>query len=232
VGALKTLFQAMTKGIEKIPENIGTLPSEKELIEKGFDPSTFYHGSPNRNIMEFIPHGKNRDPYVEKKGGEPSTFFTEDPLYAQRFAGETSLDTNRPKARIYPVKLKLEDVFNYRNKDHLNKLYQKLGIEPPKDFEPPDLNSYIKKGDPFVLQAPEVSKAIKDLGYSGYLTNETSKSGKRTVGLFYPDKGDVRSIFAKFDPEQSESGNIYASVGGGAFLGFGALEGLEDATND
>ena len=77
------------------------------------------------------------------------------------------------------------------------------------------------------------------LGYDSQSINSSDKStsiyrdldlffGKRTVGLFNPDKGDVRSIFAKFDPKQSESGNIYASVaGGGAFLGLGALEGIE-----
>jgi hypothetical protein len=27
-------------------EQLGNLPSEIELMKKGFDPSTFYHGSP------------------------------------------------------------------------------------------------------------------------------------------------------------------------------------------
>ena len=245
MGALKTLFQAMTKGIEKIPENIGTLPSEKELIEKGFDPSTFYHGSPRRNIMEFIPHGKNRNPYVERKGGEPTTFFTESPSYAEGFALKEGTPVRDEKgnieyylptetSRIYPVKLKLENVFDYKNPDHVKKVTDKLGVtgQNIRLGGSENVNVDIKIGDPFVLQTPTVSKAIKDLGYSGYLTNETDRFGKRTVGLFNPDKGDVRSIFAKFDPKQSESGNIYASVGGGAFLGLGALEGLEDETND
>ena len=244
MGALKTLFQAMTKGIEKIPEKIGTLPSEKELIEKGFDPSTFYHGSPRRNIMEFIPHSRNRDPYVEKKGGEPTTFFTESPSYAEGFALKEGTPVRDEKgnieyylptetSRIYPVKLKLENVFDYNNPDHVKKVLNKLGVKESEGGATIyGLGFDLKVGNPFVLQQRDVSKAIKDLGYSGYLTNETDRFGQRTVGLFNPDKGDVRSIFAKFDPEQAESGNIYASVGGGAFLGLGALEGLEDATND
>ena len=44
------------------------------------------------------------------------------------------------------------------------------------------------------------------------MTNERANIGERTVGLFYPDKGNVRSIFARFDPEKVESGNVYASI--------------------
>lgn len=242
MGALKTLFQAMTKGIEKIPENIGTLPSEKELIEKGFDPSTFYHGSPRRNIMEFIPHSKNRNPYVERKGGEPVTFFSESPEYVEYFArreGATVTPTGveyspTPDARIYPVKLKLENVFDYNNPEHVELLKKEIYGDTYDDLSSAEKVQFeeVASGFPFPLQTPLFSKTIKDLGFKGFLTNETDRFGKRTVGLFNPDKGDVRSIFAKFDPEQAESGNIYASVGGGAFLGLGALEGLENETND
>jgi len=222
-GILKTLFQGMTKGLKKIPDEIGTLPSKEQLIEKGFDPSTFYHGSPNRNIMEFIPHGKNRNPYIERKGGEPVTFFSESPVYTEAFAGKN------PKARIYPVKLKLENVFDYKNPDHVEKVTEKLGVVGKRMpmGSSDNINFDIKIGNPFAMQIPTVSKAIKDLGFEGFLTNEVDQIGKRTVGLFEPGKGNVRSIFAKFDPRQSESGNIYASIAGGTGLGYGALEGIE-----
>ena len=243
-GVLKTLFQAMTKGIEKIPENIGTLPSEKELIEKGFDPSTFYHGSPRRNIMEFIPKASDRSAfggYREARKGEPTTFFTESPSYAEGFSlkegqpvydekGNYQYSLPTESSRIYPVKLKLENVYDYNNPEHRKILENTLGTTMEEGGE---IGQSLKIGDPFILQQPQISKAIKDSGFSGYLTNETDRFGQRTVGLFNPDKGDVRSIFAKFDPKQAESGNIYASVaGGGAFLGLGALERLEDETDD
>ena len=189
----------MTKGIEKIPENIGTLPSEKELIEKGFDPSTFYHGSPRRNIMEFIPHSRNRNPYVERKGGEPVTFFSESPEYVEYFARRegarvtpTGVEYSpTPDARIYPVKLKLENVFDYKNPDHVKKVTDKLGVtgQNIRLGGSENVNVDIKIGDPFVLQTPTVSKAIKDLGYSGYLTNETDRFGKRTVVYLTQTKG-------------------------------------------
>ena len=87
-------------------------------------------------------------------------------------------------------------------------------------------------GDAFEFQTPKISAAIKKLGFRGYLTNETSRFGQRTVGLFYPDKGDVRSVFAQFDPKKADEGNIYASIipPMATAVGVGALAGLEDAT--
>ena len=90
----------------------------------------------------------------------------------------------------------------------------------------------LKIGDAFVLQQPEISGVIKKLGFRGYLTNETDRVGKRTVGLFYPEKGDVRSVFAQFDPKKADEGNIYASIIPpiATAVGVGALAGLEDST--
>jgi hypothetical protein len=243
MAGLKALFQAMTKGLKKIPEEIGTLPSEEELIKKGFDPSTFYHGSPRKNIMEFIPQASDRTAfagYREARKGEPTTFFTESPSYAEGFSlkegqpvydkkGNYEYSLPTESSRIYPVKLKLEDVYDYNNPEHRKILEKNLGTTMEEGGE---IGQSLKIGDPFILQQPQISKAIKDSGFNGYLTNETDRFGQRTVGLFEPGKGNVRSIFAKFDPTKSESGNIYASVGGGAFLGYGALEGIEDETND
>ena len=50
--------------------------------------------------------------------------------------------------------------------------------------------------------------------------------------MFYPEKGDVRSVFAKFDPDKAESGNIYATIipPVTTVLGLGALAGLEEST--
>ena len=51
------------------------------------------------------------------------------------------------------------------------------------------------------------------------------------MGLFNPDKGDVRSLYAKFDPKQAKSGEILASIVPYASVGtIGALAGLEEGT--
>ena len=82
------------------------------------------------------------------------------------------------------------------------------------------------------IKRMKISNAIKELGFTGYFTNETDRFRQRTVGLFYPEKGDVRSVFAKFDPDKVESGNIYASIVPPVTtaVGVGALAGLEDST--
>ncbi len=221
----------------------GNLPSEKELAEKGFDSKTFYHGSPEKNIMEFVPQASDRSVfggYREARKGDPTTFFSESPRYTQGFATRDGMlakrdaegkmyEYPRPDARIYPVKLKLDNVYDYNNAEHRKRLEEALGTTMEEGGE---MGYNLKIGDPFVLQQPEISGVIKELGFRGYLTNETSRFGEKTVGLFYPEKGDVRSVFAQFDPKKADEGNIYASIipPVTTAVGVGALAGLEDAT--
>ena len=218
----------------------GNLPSEKELVDMGFDPKTFYHGSPEKNIMEFVPQAQNRatfggfstDGKLKYADAPPTTFFTENPIYTEAFAKRGGMPINRggimdykplESSRIYPVKLKLDKVYDYQNKEHQDMLEKKLGQELDMDT---------KIGDAFKLQEPDISKAIKDLGFEGFLTNETARFGQRTVGLFNPGKGNVRSVFAQFDPKKVDEGNIYASIIPPATttIGLGALAGLEEGT--
>ena len=132
-------------------------------------------------------------------------------------------------SRIYPVKLKLDKVYDYNNPEHRKRLEDALGTTMEEGGE---MGYNLKIGDPFILQQPEISGVIKQLGFRGFLTNETDRVGKRTVGLFYPEKGDVRSVFAQFDPKKADEGNIYASIipPMATAVGVGALAGLEDAT--
>ena len=239
----KVLMQALRKALDKLPEKIGSLPSEEELIKKGFDPKTFYHGSPVADIEEFVPKGSDRGSYgefLENRRGVPTTFFSESEAYVENFAkkgGEEVFDAsinmmvNKPhsQSRIYPVKLKLDNIYNYKNPEHREMLEKELGTTMAEGGE---MGRNLLIGDPFVLQQPAIATAIKNLGFNGYFTNETSRFGQRTVGLFYPEKGNVRSVFAKFDPDKAESGNIYATIipPVTTAVGLGALAGLEEST--
>jgi len=237
-GAGEVLDAMPTK--EQLQE-FGNLPSEKELVEKGFDPSTFYHGSPEKNIMEFVPQASDRSVfggYREARKGVPTTFFSESPGYVEGFAKKTGTPVDRggymdriplPSARIYPVKLKMDNIYDYNNPEHRKRLEDALGTTMDEGGE---MGYQLKTGDPFVLQQPEISGVIKELGFRGYLTNETSRFRQKTVGLFYPEEGDVRSVFAQFDPKKAEDGNIYASIipPVTTAVGVGALAGLEEST--
>ena len=244
-------FQGAGEVLDNMPtkeqlEKFGNLPSEKELVEKGFDTTTFYHGSPEKNIMKFVPQASDRSVFGYNRAsrkGEPTTFFSESPQYAEGFAlkgegGMTSVLDDRGKymystpsstARIYPVKLKMDNIYDYNNPKHRERLVDALGTTMVDG----EMMYQLLSGDAFVLQLPEISKAIKDLGFRGFLTNETARFGyQRTVGLFYPEKGDVRSVFAQFDPKKADEGNIYASIipPVTTAVGVGALAGLEEGT--
>ena len=89
-------------------------------------------------------------------------------------------------------------------------------------FEKTDIGS----GEWRVLETPFIQTQLKKLGFSGYKTSEPG-----TVGLFNSDKGDVRSLYAKFDPKQEKSGEILASIVPYASVGtIGALAGLDEGT--
>ena len=87
--------------------------------------------------------------------------------------------------------------------------------------EPDEIGDDILEGSYLTFEDEEIQEVLKEAGFRGYRTNEPG-----TVGLFYSDKGDVRSIFAKFDPSKSKKGEILASVPvAGALGALGAVDG-------
>jgi len=129
-------------------------------------------------------------------------------------------------SQIYPVKIKTKDVFDYDNNDHIDKLENKILAQFSDESEEFDMLSRVKSGDWLTLEEPFVQDALQNLGFSGYRTNEPG-----TIGLFNSDKGDVRSLYAKFDPKEAKSGEILASIVPYASVGtIGALAGLDEGT--
>jgi len=129
-------------------------------------------------------------------------------------------------SQIYPVKIRTKDVFDYDNTDHIDKLENKILAQFSDESEEFDRLSRVKSGDWLALEEPYVQDALQNLGFSGYRTNEPG-----TIGLFNSDKGDVRSLYAKFDPKEAKSGEILASIVPYASVGtIGALAGLDEGT--
>ena len=129
-------------------------------------------------------------------------------------------------SQIYPVKIKTKNIFDYENSDHIDKLENKVLAQFSDESDEYDLVPHIKTGDWQELERPEIQDLLKKLGFSGYKTSEED-----TIGLFNPDKGDVRSLYAKFDPKQAKSGEILASIVPYASVGtIGALAGLDEGT--
>jgi hypothetical protein len=136
---------------------------------------------------------------------------------------------------VYPVKIKTKDLFDptdeYALDDFgialdrfdIDKIMKKVGevkgIEHPQNIE-----AILSEWR--VLEIPEIQEVLKDMGYRGYFTDEPG-----TAALFHPEKGDVRSVFAKFNPEDKKSGNISASIVGSVGVG-GALGGINGQSSD
>jgi hypothetical protein len=208
------------------------MPGPKGTIVRGalealtdvFDPKTYYHASGDPSITKFDSSAP--DSWGEYgQGGRGATFFTSDPKYANRIlkdkyaeekinaweANESSLKYEEyldelfergESPTVYPVRIKTDEIFDYKNKKQVEDLL--LTITPT-------LRNYTRdrlhRGEWGIFESSEIQELMKEQGYRGYKTSEPG-----TVGLFYPHEGDVRSIFAKFDPKKSKSGNILASV--------------------
>ena len=224
IGALgKIIAKGGGDAIRKI------LPKTSRDYYDQFDPQTYYHAT-MEDIDIFDP---NRG-FMDDGTSRGATYFSSSPEYVNEYLDEF-FDLTYPNqyetgARIYPVKIKTKNLFDYENKDHINKLESKIKDEfeiGSSEYEEiDDVLQYIPNGSWGDFENSTIQKSLKDLGFSGYKTSEPG-----TVGLFNSDKGDVRSVFAKFDPKQEKSGEILATVTPYASVStLGALAGLEEST--
>lgn len=223
----------------------GALDALTDAYKRTFDPETYYHYSESPDIKTFDP--KAKDSFGGYNFSRGATYFTQDKNFINKFFDEKlnfdyedAIEDN-PSAKnlpygklrekyledysegfyptVYPVKIKTDNIFDHKNEEQVKDL---LGPRRPSEMED-KIYDEILSGSYDFLERPEIQRMIKDKGYSGYTTNEPG-----TIALFNPGKGDVRSIFAKFDPAKSESGEILASVPAAAFVAGGALSGLVD----
>ncbi len=209
----------------------GALEALVDAYKRTFDPETYYHGTTDPNIKKFDPRSRE------------ATYFTADPNYASGYSDPARIgkfESTKPEAAVvYPVKIKTDEIFDYSDEKSWQKLYERdealggpTGTENLEEYMHHFKRQFQDSAD---LIAGEYRayeghvnflNYLKERGFRGYRTNEPE-----TIALFHPDKGDVRSIHAKFDPEKSESGNILASVPAAALFalgGAGALSNLAD----
>jgi hypothetical protein len=129
-------------------------------------------------------------------------------------------------SRIYPLKIKTDKIFDFDNEKDMDRLLDRyISLYSDEDYQI-DLVKSVGVGNWTALETPRIQKILKELGYRGYKTNE-----RGTIGLFYPDEGDVRGLYAKFNPKDEKKGEILATVVPYASVGtIGALAGLEEGT--
>ena len=249
-GALKKLYGYLTNEIAR-----GALPKSRQKYFDEFAPEIYYH-STLQNIEKFDPktdlelgaYGAEIGSPVFNPSGESrgATYFTSDrELADQVLLDKNTLErakgTNIPNlvvnedgfsrhylagSRIYPVKIKTDKLFDFEDDFDFDKLEDRIVSKYSDESDEYKLLGRVQSGDWGVLERPEIQKELKELGFRGYRTDEPG-----TVGLFYPDKGDVRSLYAKFDPKDEKKGEILATVVPYASVStIGALAGLEEST--
>ncbi len=227
------LGTAIATGLDVLPMVLGGVQGRTEAApelemglaarmgrakEMGFGPKTYYHGTPE-NVEGF------RDTGPSGRG----TFFTDDPSFAEHFAGGQSSTPATSKANIIPVKLKAQKTFDPEDPEHiqqvvdiLQKNYNELQSDP--NTHPDILNSKgwtlqrmkaLKERNPMSLARPDnwaqiergdVQNAIKDLGYDSYHVNE---GGRQNIAVYNPNQ--IRSVNAKFDPRLANSNDLLAA---------------------
>jgi hypothetical protein len=198
----------------------GALEALVDAYKRTFDPETYYHTTPMGKL-----EGDKFDPNfsLEDDGGLGATYFTKDKGYANEVAEHWKLqdpELDYTEITTYPVKIKTKDLFDYKNQKHIEKLSREINLSPEEFLG-------ITNGDPYLFEIDDIQNALKKLGFRGYHIDEPG-----SVGLFNPDKGDVRSIFAKFDPAKSKSGNILASVPAAGLVALGGAGALSNLTDE
>ena len=235
----------------------GALPKASQDYYDTFDPKVYYHAS-TEDINKFNPQMDSSVGAYGDTMTRGATYFTSDRELADQVLQDKRILTQaeylrqkqnmpsgqypdfdvdtvyNPKtdeeylsgSQIYSVKIKTDNIFDYNNVRDFEKLESKILANFSDESEEFDLVSRVGTGDWSVLERPVIQDTLKKLGFSGYKTNESG-----TIGLFNSDKGDVRSLYAKFDPKEAKSGEILASIVPYASVGtIGALAGLDEGT--
>lgn len=148
--------------------------------DMGFDTDTVYYRGQTADVSQMR---------VNENG---VLFVTPDPNYASdpHYGG-------REGGSVYPLYLSSDLLFDYNDTAAKDALLSK-GKSP--------LFRSAANGDFRALQDPEVTAALKDLGYQGFKALEPE--GQPSVAVFDPDQ--IRSVNAAFDPEFKASPDLLA----------------------
>jgi len=132
-----------------------------------------------------------------------------EPDVANFFAGRGGDDA---AGAVYPVKLRIENP----------KIFDRY-----EDFEDEmrEWSEMAEEGGTDVTSQAFV-KDLQDQGHDGIMIERSDTDTGEVRSDYVPfNANQIRSIFAKFDPSKKDSGNISASIAGGA-VGLGALQGV------
>tara|TARA_Y100000389_G_scaffold48158_2_gene43377 strand:+ start:2594 stop:3331 length:738 start_codon:yes stop_codon:yes gene_type:complete len=115
---------------------------------------------------------------------------------------------------VYPVKLRIENpkIFDrYEDFEDEMREWSEMAEESGSD-----------------VTSQAFVKDLQDQGHDGIMIERSDTDTGEVRSDYVPfNANQIRSIFANFDPSKKDSGNISASIAGGA-VGLGALQGVGD----
>lgn len=193
--------------------------------EMGFNTDkTYYHGTTTPE--DFTEFKKPAEDNMNQFGS--GVYMTENPEKASGYSkalwdDEPEIGSSRKpeRSRVLPLhvrgKLYKDDLSDFNN---FQNLIEHLGFKDRSEMEKA---LHAKYGD--IPSEDKINRALKDMGYTG--RDILGYNGQpREVVVFDPK--DVRSKFAKFDPDKSGSGNISAGLAGAGLLGASQLKEEDD----
>jgi hypothetical protein len=203
----------LTKHSSKAVANAAEKAAAREAFKAQFEPG-WYHGT-LRDFKSFSP----------RKGryGVKAAFFTKNPDFA-----DSVIDYGHyPQgARIVPVNLKLNNIFDYENPEHLAKLDKHFEGYLTRSGKPYIPSQKIKDGHWTEMEGPSIQEGIQELGFDGFYVFE---DGEKNVGMY--KKNNMRMPWANYNPEKEKSGDLMAGLAGATGLGATAL-GASEAKAD
>ena len=130
------------------------------------------------------------------------------------FFAEREKSNNLSAGAVYPVKLRIENPKIFDR-------YEDFEDEMREWSEMAEDNGIDVTSQAFV-------KDLQDQGHDGIMIERSDTDTGEVRSDYVPfNANQIRSIFAKFDPSKKDSGNISASIAGGA-VGLGALQNAGD----
>jgi len=161
-----------------------------QVVNVNGAPKVMYHGTSAPDFTYFNPKA-DRKP-------KPVAFLSPDPVFASLFAGgwDNQYFTN---ARVYPVYVSAENIFDYRNLKHLIRLVEALrSVEPSGlDYQSvEEIKFDLQRGHWKTLELPGVLETVLSFGHDGLYVAERGAEGPydyRRVNLAVFDASQVKS---------------------------------------
>jgi hypothetical protein len=186
-GAVKETLATPPRGSVQLAPNLEVeiAPAERtKNFKNWFGGSKIVDDKGKPRVMY---HGTAAD--FDEFGNSPrgAIFVTDDPSFADDFAGTQETIEKGFNPNVMPLYVKAENPFDYENPKHIDAVMNRVVIQKrPKgwgDIDKQNLRDNLELGKWGFIEDRDVQKAIKDLGFDSFYVKE---HGVKNLGVFDP----------------------------------------------